>query len=149
MNEMTKRGYGSSGTMRQNRLFNVPFKPQKDPVTPGNLRYSEISVKRWKKERRAFDKVAQHKCTNRFNEHSWVVLTFRFQDALSGSGLRRAAGPSLHGLSTVHSVNRHFFYRDVMEGTIELLTLSQIVASSLMQKFGTKPRMEISTSRYC
>ena len=30
LDEMTKRGYGNSGTMRQNCLFDVPFKPQKD-----------------------------------------------------------------------------------------------------------------------
>ncbi|KAJ4940010.1 hypothetical protein JOQ06_029441 [Pogonophryne albipinna] len=30
LDEMTKRRCGSSGTMRQNRLFDVPFKPQKE-----------------------------------------------------------------------------------------------------------------------
>lgn len=36
-------------------------------------------------------------------------------------------------------VNRHFFYRDVMGGMIDLLTFSRIVAQSLMQMFGKKP----------
>lgn len=30
LDEMTKRGYGSCGTFRQNHLFDVPFKLQKD-----------------------------------------------------------------------------------------------------------------------
>ncbi len=29
LDEMTKRGYGHSGTMRQNCLFNIPFKSEK------------------------------------------------------------------------------------------------------------------------
>lgn len=91
LDEMTKRGYGSSGMMRQNRLFDVPFKPQKDfmkllrgtseVLTQGDKllvrwkdnnivtvatnmeeKYSETSVKRWNKVRCAFDKVPQPKC---------------------------------------------------------------------------------------
>lgn len=37
---------------------------------------------------------------------TWVVLTFmtyKFQETISGSGLRSGGGPSLHGFSTVHS----------------------------------------------
>jgi hypothetical protein len=36
-------------------------------------------------------------------------------------------------------VNSHLFDRDVMGGTINLLTFSWIVAQSLIQKLGTKP----------
>ncbi|KAJ4929398.1 hypothetical protein JOQ06_005006 [Pogonophryne albipinna] len=137
LDEMTKRRYGSSGTMRQNRLFDVPFKPQKEfmklsqgtseVLTQGDKllvrwrdnnvvtvatnmeeKYSETFVKRWNKERRTFDKVPQPKCINLYNEHM--------------------GGVALHDQQ-----------RDIMGGTIDLLTFSRIVAQSLMQKFGTKP----------
>ncbi|KAM4616813.1 arrestin domain-containing protein 3-like [Polymixia lowei] len=84
--------------MRQNHLFDVPFQPQKDfmklprgtseVLTQGEKilvrwkdnnivtvatnmeeKYSETYVKRWNKERCAFDKVPQPKCINRYNEH--------------------------------------------------------------------------------
>ncbi|KAK1898005.1 PiggyBac transposable element-derived protein 3 [Dissostichus eleginoides] len=84
LDEMTKRRYGSSGTMRQNCLFDVPFKPQKEfmklsrgtsevliqgdkllvrwkdnnvvtVATNMEEKYSETFVKRWNKERRTFD----------------------------------------------------------------------------------------------
>uniref|UniRef100_A0AAV2MEZ4 Uncharacterized protein n=1 Tax=Knipowitschia caucasica TaxID=637954 RepID=A0AAV2MEZ4_KNICA len=77
---MTKRGYGSCGTMRENRLFDIPFKPKKEfmrlprgsseVLTQGEKllvrwkdnnivtmatnmekNYSETVVKRWNKER--------------------------------------------------------------------------------------------------
>ena len=84
--------------MRQNRLFDVPFTPQKDfmklprgaseVLTQGDKllvcwkdnsivtvainmeeKYSETSVKRWNKARCAFDKVPQPKCIKLYNEH--------------------------------------------------------------------------------
>lgn len=98
LDEMTTRGYGSSRMMRQNRLFDVPFKPQKDfmklpwgtsqVLTQGDKllvcwkdsnivtvatnmdeKYSEASVKTWNKERCDFDKIPQAKCINRYNAH--------------------------------------------------------------------------------
>ncbi|GLD62732.1 piggyBac transposable element-derived protein 3-like protein [Lates japonicus] len=98
MDEMTKRGYGSSGTMRQNRLFDVPFTPlnasMKLPrgtsevlcqgekllvrwkdnnivtvATNMDEKYTETSVKRWNRHRRAFDNVQQPKCISQYNEH--------------------------------------------------------------------------------
>uniref|UniRef100_A0A673X5S5 PiggyBac transposable element-derived protein domain-containing protein n=1 Tax=Salmo trutta TaxID=8032 RepID=A0A673X5S5_SALTR len=167
LHEMTKRGHGSSGTMRQSRPFDVPFKPQKDfmklprgtseVLTKGDKllvrwkdnnivtvattmkeKYSETSVKTWNKERRAFDKVPQPKCINRYNEHMGGVDLHDLQDTISPAGLRSGGGPSLHGLNSA-LVNSHFFYRDVMGGAIDLLTFSWIVAQSLMQMFGTKP----------
>nr|XP_008277205.1 PREDICTED: uncharacterized protein LOC103355262 [Stegastes partitus] len=102
MDEMTKRGYGSSGTMRQNRLFDVPFTPltafMKLPrgtskvlcqgekllvrwkdnsivtvATNMEEKYSETSVKRWNRHRRVFDNVQQPKCISRYNEHMGSV----------------------------------------------------------------------------
>ncbi len=98
MDEMTKRGYGSSGTMRQNRLFDIPFTPlnafMKLPrgtsevlcqgekllvrwkdnnivtvATNMDEKYTETSVKRWNRHRRGFDNVQQPKCISRYNEH--------------------------------------------------------------------------------
>ncbi|KAL7406518.1 hypothetical protein ABVT39_021273 [Epinephelus coioides] len=83
---MTKRGYGSCGTMRENHLFDVPIKPNSEfmqlprgtseALTEGekllvrwkdnnivtlatNMEksYTETAVKHWSKERHAFDQV--------------------------------------------------------------------------------------------
>ncbi len=98
MDEMTKRGYGSSGTMRQNRLFDIPFTPlnafMKLPrgtsevlcqgekllvrwkdnnivtvATNMDEKHTETSVKRWNRHRCGFDNVQQPKCISRYNEH--------------------------------------------------------------------------------
>ncbi|XP_055780177.1 piggyBac transposable element-derived protein 3-like [Salvelinus fontinalis] len=170
LDEMTKRGYGSSGTMRQNRLFDVPFKPQKDfmklprgtseVLTQGDKllvrwkdnnivtvatnmeeKYSETSVKRCNKERRAFDKVPQPKCINQYNEHMGGVDLHDLQVSRYHISIRSKKWwwPIFAWSLNSALVNSHFFYRDVMGGTIDLLTFSRIVAQSLMQKFGMKP----------
>ncbi|KAJ8376175.1 hypothetical protein SKAU_G00067550 [Synaphobranchus kaupii] len=76
LDEMTKRGYGSSGTVSRYHI--------------------SIRSKKW----------------------WWPIFAWSLNSAL---------------------VNSHCFYRDVMGGTIDLLTFSRIVAQSLMQRFGTKP----------
>ncbi|XP_071391075.1 piggyBac transposable element-derived protein 3-like [Centroberyx affinis] len=149
LDEMTKRGYGSSGTMRQNRLFDVPFKPQKDfkkltrgtseVLTQGDKllvrwkdnnivtvatnmeeKYSETSVKRWNKERRAFDKVPQPKCINRYNEHM--------------------GGVDLHDLQRRYGRDHR---------PAHLLAGSGTVSYAKVWHETTEPWKEISTGCYC
>lgn len=84
IDEMTKWGYGCTGTLRHNRLFDVPFKPMNEfkklqrgstevlsegenllvswrdnsvITVASNVEnvYSEVPVKRWNKERKAYD----------------------------------------------------------------------------------------------
>ncbi|XP_070762803.1 piggyBac transposable element-derived protein 3-like [Enoplosus armatus] len=96
--EMTLRGYGSCGTMRQNQLHNVPFtSPQTFKKTPrGDAEYlvegeklivrrndnsvvtvvsnmerefTETEAKRWNKQKRSMDKVRQPHCIQDYNTH--------------------------------------------------------------------------------
>ncbi|KAM3849818.1 piggyBac transposable element-derived protein 3-like [Diretmus argenteus] len=98
LDEMTKRGYGSSGTVRQNRLFDVPFTPQKSfmKLSRGTIevlcqgeklmvrwkdnnivtvasnmdeKYSEATINRWNRQRHAIEKVKQPTCISRYNKH--------------------------------------------------------------------------------
>ncbi|XP_061089026.1 CD109 antigen-like [Conger conger] len=170
LDEMTKRRYGSSGTVRQNRLFDVPFMPQKDfmklprgtaeVLTQGEKllvwwkdnnivtvatnveeKYSEVTVKRWNKERRAFDKVQQPKCITKYNEHMGGVDLHDLQVSRYHISIRSKKWwwPIFAWSLNSALVNSHLFYRDVMGGTIDLLTFSRILAQSLVQRFGTKP----------
>lgn len=95
LDEMTKKRYGSCGTMRENRLFDVPFKPKSkfmqllrgtsEVLTQGekllvrwkdsnivtiatNMEkdYTETVVKRWNKEQCAFDQVRQPQCIKQY-----------------------------------------------------------------------------------
>lgn len=156
--------------MRQNRLFDIPFKPQKEflklpqgtsegltqedkllvrwednnivtVATNMEQKYSETYVKRWNKERRAFDKVPQPKCINRYNEHIGDVDLHHLQVSRYHISIRSKKWwwPIFAWSLNSALANSHFFYRDVMGGTINLLTFSQIVAQSLTQKFGKKP----------
>eukprot|EP00066_Takifugu_rubripes_P027785 XP_011617051.1 PREDICTED: piggyBac transposable element-derived protein 3-like [Takifugu rubripes] len=156
MDEMTKRGYRSSGTMRQNRLFDVPFTPlnafMKLPrgtsevlcqgekllvrwkdnnivtvATNMDEKYTESSVKRWNRHRSAFDNVQQPKCISRYNEHMGGVdlhdlQVSRYHISIFAWSINSAL------------VNGHLFYRDVIGGTIDLLTFSRIVSESLLQR---------------
>ncbi|XP_018553228.2 piggyBac transposable element-derived protein 3-like [Lates calcarifer] len=98
VDEMTLRGYGSCGTMRQTQLHNVPFTaPQTFKKTPrGDSKYlveaeklivrwndnsvvtvvsnmerefTETEAKRWNKQKRTMDKVRQPKCIQDYNTH--------------------------------------------------------------------------------
>ncbi|CAI5663486.1 unnamed protein product [Oreochromis niloticus] len=98
VDEMTLRGYGSCGTMRQTQLHNVPFTaPQTFKKTPrGDAEYlveaeklivrwndnsvvtvvsnmerefTETEAKRWNKQKRTMDKVRQPKCIQDYNTH--------------------------------------------------------------------------------
>uniref|UniRef100_A0A672LY68 PiggyBac transposable element-derived protein domain-containing protein n=1 Tax=Sinocyclocheilus grahami TaxID=75366 RepID=A0A672LY68_SINGR len=97
IDEMTKRGYGCTGTLRQNQMFDVPFKPikefQKLPrgsteflsegekllvrwrdnsvvTVASNVEnvYSEAPVKRWNKERKAYDYLQQPQIIRSYNQ---------------------------------------------------------------------------------
>ncbi|TWW69316.1 Chimeric ERCC6-PGBD3 protein [Takifugu flavidus] len=170
MDEMTKRGYGSSGTMRQKRLFDVPFTPRnafmklprgtsevlcqgekllvrwKDNnivtvATNMEEKYTETSVKRWNRHRRAFDNVQQPKCISRYNEHMGGVDLHDLQVSRYHIAIRSKKWwwPIFAWSINSALVNGHLFYRDVIGGTIDLLTFSRIVSQSLLQRFGTKP----------
>lgn len=164
LDEMTNRRYGSSGTMRQNRLFDVPFKPQKefmklsrgtsDVLTQGDKllvhwrdnnvvtvatnmeeKYSETFVKRWNKDRRTLDKVPQPKCINLYNEHMGGVDLHHQQVSRYHISIRSKKW----WWPSLHGLSTVHLWTAIMGGTIDLLTFSRIVAQSLMQKFGTKP----------
>uniref|UniRef100_A0A667X9S4 PiggyBac transposable element-derived protein domain-containing protein n=1 Tax=Myripristis murdjan TaxID=586833 RepID=A0A667X9S4_9TELE len=170
MDEMTKRGYGSSGTMRQNRLSDVPFTPvnafMKFPrgtsevlcqgekllvrwkdnnivtvATNMEEKYTETSVKRWNRHRRAFDNVQQPKCISQYNEHMGGVDLHDLQVSRYYISVRSKKWwwPIFAWSLNSALVNAHLFYRDVIGGTIDLLTFSRIVSQSLLKKFGTKP----------
>jgi hypothetical protein len=88
-----------------------------------------------------FDKVPQPKCINRYNEricgdelHNLQVSRY-----LISIRTKKWWWPIFAWSLNSALVNSHLFYRDVMGGTINLVTFSLIVAQSHMQKFGTKP----------
>uniref|UniRef100_A0A674C9V8 PiggyBac transposable element-derived protein domain-containing protein n=1 Tax=Salmo trutta TaxID=8032 RepID=A0A674C9V8_SALTR len=138
LDETTKRGYGSSGTMRQNRLFDVPFKPQKDfmklprgtfellnqgdkllvrwkdnnivtVATNMEEKYSETSVKRWNKEQRAFENVQVPQ--PKCSKYHISIRSKNWWWPIFAWSLNSVL------------VNSHFVYRDVMGGTINLRSL--------------------------
>uniref|UniRef100_A0A3Q2YJ73 PiggyBac transposable element-derived protein domain-containing protein n=1 Tax=Hippocampus comes TaxID=109280 RepID=A0A3Q2YJ73_HIPCM len=98
LDEMTKRGCGSCGMMRENQLFDVPFKPKSEFMKlhrgtseilmqtekllvhwkDNNVlttapctgeQYTETVVKRWNKERHDFNQVHQSQCIKQYYEH--------------------------------------------------------------------------------
>lgn len=170
LDEMTKRGYGSYGTLRENRLHDVPFTASKkfmklprgtsEILTQGEKllvrwkdnnvvtvstnmekNYSDNMVKRWNKEKRAFDYIKQPNCISRYNEHMGGVDLHNLQVSRYQITIRSKKWwwPIFAWTLNSALVNSHVFYRDVVGGTIDLLTFSRIVAQSLMQRFGTKP----------
>uniref|UniRef100_A0A8D0A249 PiggyBac transposable element-derived protein domain-containing protein n=1 Tax=Sander lucioperca TaxID=283035 RepID=A0A8D0A249_SANLU len=170
LDEMTKRGYGSCGTVRDNRLFDVPFTPKKEfnklprgatqVLTEGekllvrwkdnnvvtmatNMEksYTESVVKRWIKERHAFDQVRQPQCIKQYNEHMGGVDLHDQQASRYSITIRSKKWwwPIFAWSLNSALVNCYYFYRDVMGGTIGLLTFTRVVAQSLIQRFGTKP----------
>nr|XP_055023106.1 piggyBac transposable element-derived protein 3-like [Misgurnus anguillicaudatus] len=98
VDEMTKRGYGSCGTLRENRLFDIPLTPSKifRKTSRGNVefliedgklivrwndnsvvtvvtnmenKYSDVDTQRWNKQKHAMDKVKQPTCIKSYNTH--------------------------------------------------------------------------------
>uniref|UniRef100_A0A8C6THS4 PiggyBac transposable element-derived protein domain-containing protein n=1 Tax=Neogobius melanostomus TaxID=47308 RepID=A0A8C6THS4_9GOBI len=159
LDEMTKRGYGSCGTMRENQFMRLP-RGSSEVLTQGEKllvrwkdnnivtmatnmekNYSETVVKRWNKERRAFDQVQQPQCIKLYNEHMGGVDLHDQQASRYSITIRSKKWwwPIFAWSLNSALVNSFYFYRDVMGGTIDLLTFSRVVAQSLMQKFGTKP----------
>ncbi|KAK7162551.1 hypothetical protein R3I93_006776 [Phoxinus phoxinus] len=98
VDEMTKRGYGSCGTLRENRLFDIPLTPSKifrktsrgngefliedgklivrwndnsvvTVVTNMENKYSDFDTQRWNKQKHAMDKVKQPTCIKSYNTH--------------------------------------------------------------------------------
>lgn len=98
VDEMTKRGYGSCGTMRENRLFAVPLTPAKmfrkasrgdaeylveeeklivrwndnsavTVVSNMEKEYSDVETQRWNKQKNAMDRVKQPTCIKDYNTH--------------------------------------------------------------------------------
>ncbi|ROI93612.1 PiggyBac transposable element-derived protein 3 [Anabarilius grahami] len=98
VDEMTKRGYGSCGTLRENRLFDIPLTPAKSfrktsrgnaefliedgklivrwndnsvvtVVTNMENKYSDVGAQQWNKQKHAMDKVKQPTCIKSYNTH--------------------------------------------------------------------------------
>ncbi|XP_051576272.1 piggyBac transposable element-derived protein 3-like [Myxocyprinus asiaticus] len=97
VDEMTKRGYGSCGTLWENRLFDIPLTSAKSfrktsrgdaefLVEDGKLimrwndnsvvtvvtnmeQYSDVNTQQWNKQKHAMDKVKQPTCIKSYNAH--------------------------------------------------------------------------------
>lgn len=113
-------------------------------------RNSEISIKRWNKERHVFDKVPQPKCINRYNEHMSGVDLHDLQVSRYHMSIRSKKWwwPIFAWSLNSALVNSHFFYRDLMGGTIDLLSFSRVSGTVSYAKVWhktTEPRKEIST----
>ncbi|KAI7810638.1 putative piggyBac transposable element-derived protein 3-like [Triplophysa rosa] len=153
-------GYGCTGTMRQNQLFDVPFKPMEEfqklqrgftevlsegekllvrwrdnsvVTIASNVEnvYTELPVRRWNKERKAYDYLQQPQIIHSYNQ--------------------RMGGVDLHDLqvSHYHSTIRSkkwwwpiyaWTLHNVMNGDYDLLGFQRVVAQSLLKKFGTAPK---------
>ncbi|XP_039679083.1 piggyBac transposable element-derived protein 3-like [Perca fluviatilis] len=103
--------------------------------------YAESVVKRWNKERHAFDQVRQPQCIKQYNEHMGGVDLHDQQASRYSITIRskKWLWPIFAWSLNSALVNSYYFYRDVMGGTIHLLTFTRVVAQSLIQRFGTKP----------
>uniref|UniRef100_A0A674BM32 PiggyBac transposable element-derived protein domain-containing protein n=1 Tax=Salmo trutta TaxID=8032 RepID=A0A674BM32_SALTR len=113
LDEMSKRGYGSSGAMSQNRLFDVPFKPQKDFMklprgTSEVLTQGDKLLVRWK------------------DNNIVTVIT---------NQLKHMGGVDLHDLQ----VSRYHISIRSKKWWWPIFAWSLNMAQSLMQKFGPKP----------
>ncbi|KAG9283213.1 piggyBac transposable element-derived protein 3-like [Astyanax mexicanus] len=156
LDEMTKRGYGSCGTIRDNRLFDVPFTPKNEfnklpRGTTQVLTEGEKLLVCWKDnnvvtmatniERHAYDQVRQPQCIKQYNEHMGGVDLHDQQASRYSITIRSKKWwwPIFAWSLNSALVNSHYFYRDVMGGTIDLLTFTRVVAQSLIKRFGTKP----------
>ncbi|RXN29869.1 piggyBac transposable element-derived 3-like protein [Labeo rohita] len=171
IDEMTKRGYGCTGTLRQNRLFAVPFKPMGEfqklqrgstevlsegekllvrwrdnsvVTVASNVEdvYSEVPVKRWNKERKAYDYLQQPHIIHSYNQQMGGVDLHDLQVSRYHSTIRSKKWWWPIYAWTLHSavVNSWLFHRDVMNGDYDLLGFQRVVAQSLLKKFGTAPK---------
>ncbi|XP_054625503.1 piggyBac transposable element-derived protein 3-like [Dunckerocampus dactyliophorus] len=152
LDEMTKGGYGSCGTMRENQLFDVPFKPKSEFMklhrgtsevltqtekllvrwkdnnivtiaTNTGEQYTETMVKRWNKERHAFDQVHQPQCIKQYNEHMGGVDLHDQQVSRYSITIRSKKWwwPIFSWSLSSALVNSQYFYRFVMGGNIECM----------------------------
>lgn len=171
IDEMTKRGYGCTGTLRQNRLFAVPFKPMAEfqklqrgstevlsegekllvrwrdnsvVTVASNVEdvYSEVPVKRWNKERKAYNYLQQPQIIHSYNQQMGGVDLHDLQVSRYHSTIRSKKWWWPIYAWTLHSavVNSWLFHRDVMNGDYDLLGFQRVVAQSLLKKFGTAPK---------
>lgn len=68
--EFMKLPWGTSEVLTQGEKTLVHWKDNNVTVSTNmEKKYSETSVKRWKRERPAFDKIEQLDCISRYNEH--------------------------------------------------------------------------------
>uniref|UniRef100_A0AAZ1WYE3 PiggyBac transposable element-derived protein domain-containing protein n=1 Tax=Oreochromis aureus TaxID=47969 RepID=A0AAZ1WYE3_OREAU len=139
VDEMTLRGYGSCGTMRQTQLHNVPFTaPQTFKKTPrGDAEYlveaeklivrwndnsvvtmvsnmerefTETEAKRWNKQKRTMDKfVSRYRVNIRSKKWWWPCFSW--------------------------ALNKHSTYGREKD----LLSFQRLVAQTLLLRHGTKP----------
>lgn len=145
VDEMTKRGYGSCGTLRENRLFDIQLTPAKSfqktsrgnaefliedgklivrwndnsvvtVVTNMENKYSDVDTQRWNKQKHAMDKVKGVKMG--FIQYlKW------------------------HDTKTKHVfINYHLIIRSCKEGDRDLLSFQRLVAQSLLQCHGMRPQ---------
>lgn len=89
----------------------------------------------------AFDNVQQPKFISRCNEHMGGVDLTDLQVSRYHISIRskKWGWPIFAWSINSALVNGHLFYRDVIGGTIDLLTFSRTVSQSHLQRFGTKP----------
>uniref|UniRef100_A0A8P4KED6 PiggyBac transposable element-derived protein domain-containing protein n=1 Tax=Dicentrarchus labrax TaxID=13489 RepID=A0A8P4KED6_DICLA len=154
VDEMTLRGDGSCGTMRQTQLHNVPFTaPKTFKKTPrGDAEYlveveklivrwtdnsvvtvvsnmerefTETEAKRWNKQKRTMDKVRQPKCIQDYNTHM--------------------GGVDLHdqfvSRNRVNIRSKKWWWPcfNWALNSKDLLSFQRLVAQTLLLRHGTKP----------
>uniref|UniRef100_A0A667Y9T4 PiggyBac transposable element-derived protein domain-containing protein n=1 Tax=Myripristis murdjan TaxID=586833 RepID=A0A667Y9T4_9TELE len=155
VDEMTRRGYGSCGTLRENQLHHVPLTAAQSfkktargdaeyLVEDGKLivrwndnsvvtvvsnmerEYSETETNRWNKQKHSMEKVKQPKCIQEYNAHM--------------------GGVDLHD----QFVNRYRIsiwskkwwwpcFSWALNRDKDLLSFQRLVAQSLLLRHGTKP----------
>uniref|UniRef100_A0A3Q3MCB3 PiggyBac transposable element-derived protein domain-containing protein n=1 Tax=Labrus bergylta TaxID=56723 RepID=A0A3Q3MCB3_9LABR len=137
LDERTKSGFGSSGTIRQNCLFDVPFKSQKDfkklpRGTSEVLTQGEKMLVRWKDNNVVTVATnMEEKCSE--TSHMGGVDLHDLQVSRFHVSIRSKKWWWPFFLWSLNSalVNSHLFYRDVIGGTIDLLTFSRECCSLL------------------
>lgn len=143
LNAFMKLPRGTSEVLCQGEKLLVRWKDNNTVTVATNMdeKYTETSVKRWNRHRRGFDNVQQPKCISRYNEHMGGVDLHDQQVSQYNMSIRSKTWWQPIFAWSINSalVNGHLFYRDVIGGTIDLLTFSRIVSQSLLQRFGTKP----------
>uniref|UniRef100_A0A8P4GEV8 PiggyBac transposable element-derived protein domain-containing protein n=1 Tax=Dicentrarchus labrax TaxID=13489 RepID=A0A8P4GEV8_DICLA len=159
VDEMTLRGYGSCGTMRQTQLHNVPFTaPKTFKKTPrGDAEYlvevkklivrwndnsvvtvvsnmerefTETEAKRWNKQKRTVDKVRQPKCIQEYNTHMGGV---DLHDQFVSRYRVNIRSKKWWWPCFSWALNKHSTYGK------DLLSFQRLVAQTLLLRHGTKP----------